>query len=318
MQRLFTHTSTFLAIFLIGLFCSSEFAFAQDPSSDQGTEDLADLTGNDLVTVSLHSELDRFTPGSTFFLAVQYDIRPGWHIYWRNPGDNGMPPRLSVKASPGVIVGEPRFPRPEIFQKKQPDSIETSFGYQGKVCLLLPVRISESFEGAEVEFSIELEWLVCKDLCLIGSTRMQLSMLRALPQRPSTVDPAGSRLVNIWRMRMPVPATEARISASIIDDVLLISGSAGLSKQVLFVPDTTPGVTAAVQVPVSGTILGRRFSLKIPLEIRPEDALGQPLRVAGLVLLGTYDRPRAISVDLPVPYIPSDKTDSSGAETSSK
>ena len=28
-------------------------------------------------------------PGSTAVVAIKQTIRPGWHTYWRNPGDSG-------------------------------------------------------------------------------------------------------------------------------------------------------------------------------------------------------------------------------------
>ena len=290
--------------------------WAQGTAPLSPPEDLSTLTGNDLVTVTLHSDIARFQPGQQLTLAVQYDIRPGWHLYWRNPGDNGMPPSLSIKAGPGVVVGTPLYPRPKVFQKKQGDSTETSFGYEGSVCLLVPLSITRSFEGTRLDLALELEWLVCKDICLIGSERRDFSIPAALPQRPPSMDPAGLRLIKLWRNRMPLPAAKTRISASLRGDSLLISGPSGLSRQVRFIPDLTPGVTPAKQVPVSGIVVGSRFTLEVPLDIRPEDALGQPLRVAGLVLLGSYERPRAISVDVPIPLTSREGLGSTGAGSS--
>ena len=301
-----TIKTTLLAICLIALSISGELLSAQESASEPVTDDLSTLTGNDLVKVEVHADTLRFQPGQALTLAVQYAIRPGWHIYWRNPGDNGMPPRVSVQAAPGVVVGEVLYPRPEIFQKKQ----ETSFGYQGTVCLLVPLRITQGFDASRLDLSIQLEWLVCKDICLIGSEQVSLSIPAERPQRPHAVDPTGLRLVNVWRNRMPLPAAEARISAAIRGDSLLVSGPAGLSKRVLFIPELTPGVTSARRAPVAGTVIGRRFTVEIPLDIRPEDALDQPLRAAGLVLLGTYERPRAIAVDVPVPHSAPDESSS--------
>ena len=65
-----------------------------------------------------------------------------------------------------------------------------------------------------------------------------------------------------------------------------------------------------------GVVVGSRFTLEVPLDIRPEDALGQPLRVAGLVLLGSYERPRAISVDVPIPLTSREGLGSTGVGSS--
>ena len=73
-------------------------------------------------------------------------------------------------------------------------------------------------------------------------------------------------------------------------------------------------MTPAVPIPVSAVFDGSVFTLEVPLDIRPQDALGQPLRAAGLVLMGSYDRPRAISVDVPVSITSGEASDSSGVE----
>ncbi|MBB48259.1 MAG: hypothetical protein CMJ33_06900 [Phycisphaerae bacterium] len=283
--------------------------------SSPGSDEPALLTGNDLVTVSLHADVARFQPGQRITLAVKYEIRPGWHLYWKNPGDNGMPPGLSVRVPPGVVVGAPLYPRPMIFQKSQGESIQTSFGYERSLCLLVPIAIPETFDAESLDLSIELEWFVCKDICLIGSERRVLSIPAALPQRPPTMDPVGLRLIRTWQGRMPLPAARARISATLRGDTLVVSGPAGRVRDVRFIPDLTPGVTPAVQIPVSAVVDGSKFTLEVPLDIRPQDALGQPLRAAGLVLMGSYARPRAISVDVPVSITSGDVSDSSGVET---
>ena len=199
---------------------------AQDPSS--GSDAPALPTGNDLVSVSLHSDVARFQPGQRITLAVKYDITPGWHLYWKNPGDNGMPPGLSIQAPPGVIVGAPLYPRPMIFQEGEGESIQTSFGYERSLCLLVPVGIPDGFEADSLDLSIELQWFVCKDICLIGTERRVLSIPAALPQRPSTMDPVGRRLIRTWQSRMPLPAAKARISAAFRDGMLVVSGPSGV------------------------------------------------------------------------------------------
>ena len=42
------------------------------------------------------------TPGSTVVVAVRQDIQPGWHTYWRNPGDSGGATTLDWTLPAGV------------------------------------------------------------------------------------------------------------------------------------------------------------------------------------------------------------------------
>ncbi|TVQ70845.1 MAG: hypothetical protein EA363_07065, partial [Balneolaceae bacterium] len=37
-----------------------------------------------------------------FWLGVDMKIKEGWHIYWRNPGDSGLPTTISWNAHPDL------------------------------------------------------------------------------------------------------------------------------------------------------------------------------------------------------------------------
>jgi hypothetical protein len=102
--------------------------------------------------------------------------------------------------------------------------------------------------------------------------------------------------------KMPIPMNKVRTATARIEgSKLLLAGPAGTSQPALFYPDATPGVAPEAAGPIEGTLQGGRYSFEIPLEIKPEDALGKPLRVAGIVALGPDAGARAIRIDLPVP-----------------
>ena len=46
------------------------------------------------------------TPGSTAIVAVRQKIQPGWHTYWRNPGDSGGPTTLDWTLPRGVRAND--------------------------------------------------------------------------------------------------------------------------------------------------------------------------------------------------------------------
>ena len=43
------------------------------------------------VTASLISETRNAVPGRPLHLALRQQIQPGWHTYWSNPGESGLP-----------------------------------------------------------------------------------------------------------------------------------------------------------------------------------------------------------------------------------
>ena len=72
-------------------------AGAASPSGPQRTERIE----AELVPMSAWA-----APGSTAVVAVRQQIQPGWHTYWRNPGDSGGPTTLDWTLPAGVKAGD--------------------------------------------------------------------------------------------------------------------------------------------------------------------------------------------------------------------
>ena len=65
------------------------------------------------LEVSLVADQESVTPGSRFTLGVHFKPDPGWHIYWKNAGDSGLPPQFSWSTPPEIAVQAPVWPYPE-------------------------------------------------------------------------------------------------------------------------------------------------------------------------------------------------------------
>src|ERR1700733_6667689 len=48
------------------------------------------------ATVTLVSETDAVASGQPFRVALRIRLADGWHTYWKNPGDAGVPPELTI------------------------------------------------------------------------------------------------------------------------------------------------------------------------------------------------------------------------------
>lgn len=70
-------------------------------------------------------------PGSTAVVAVRQTIAPGWHTYWRNPGDSGGAPTLTWILPPDVTAGAVVWPLPG----RQPLLGLMNYGYSGETYL---------------------------------------------------------------------------------------------------------------------------------------------------------------------------------------
>ncbi len=98
--------------------------------------------------------------------ALEFQLKPGWKVYWRSPGDAGIPPLLEAENHEQSIR---RFwPLPERFSILGIDT----FGYSGRV--LLPLAIEHPSTGAEFSFRGFLDALVCSDICVPITGRISL------------------------------------------------------------------------------------------------------------------------------------------------
>ena len=104
---------------------------------------------------------------------------------------------------------------------------------------------------------------------------------------------------------MPVPALQAPDTViRLREDLLLLAGPASGAREARFIPESTPGVEVDRPQALLGAVAGGRYRLEIPLKIEPENALGGPLRVAGLIVFRSEEPYRmipSISFELPVP-----------------
>src|SRR5208337_5555331 len=64
------------------------------------------------ATVSLVTDTDAGSPGTPFRVGLRFRLAPGWHTYWRNPGDAGVAPEFSLVLPPGMQSGPIEWPTP--------------------------------------------------------------------------------------------------------------------------------------------------------------------------------------------------------------
>src|SRR4030081_3169112 len=80
---------------LLSLFLASPAAFALSGS----------VVATDNVKAHLVSEAGTIAPGQSFWVALEFNIRDGWHTYWRNPGDSGQATTLKWQSPQGITGG---------------------------------------------------------------------------------------------------------------------------------------------------------------------------------------------------------------------
>ena len=75
-------------------------------------------------------------PGTAMPVALRLKMEAGWHTYWRNPGDSGLPTTLAWTLPAGVDAGPIEWPAPQLL----PVGPLANFGYEGEVLLLTQLK----------------------------------------------------------------------------------------------------------------------------------------------------------------------------------
>src|ERR1700680_5121897 len=88
------------------------------------------------VHARLVAESDSIAPGQEIAVALEEEIRPGWHTYWSNPGDAGAPTTIQWTMPLGWSASEIAWPYP----KELPVGPLMDYGYEGRPWLLVRVR----------------------------------------------------------------------------------------------------------------------------------------------------------------------------------
>jgi len=97
------------------------------------------------ATLRLATETERLAPGEAE-IAVLFEIDRGWHLYWRNPGDTGLPPTIEFDLPEGVeLAGEMRWPAPKRYIHGGGRLLD--YIYEKELALLQPVRIDSPLAG---------------------------------------------------------------------------------------------------------------------------------------------------------------------------
>ncbi len=141
------------------------------------------------VRVRLVADTDHIAPGGDFHLGVRFEIKPGWHIYWRYPGGAGLATDIQWQLPEGVQVGDLQWPLPIGFT--QSEGIP-GYGYEGTVVLASTIHAAPDFDRAQSTVGAEVSWLACKGVCVLGSARLEANLAELkddfdLPSRPENL-----------------------------------------------------------------------------------------------------------------------------------
>jgi DsbC/DsbD-like thiol-disulfide interchange protein len=163
--------------------------------------------GEQPVQATLVADTTAVAAGQPFRLGVLFKMQPGWHIYWKNPGETGFATSVQWVLSEGITASEVQYPAPWFFESPGPLG---SFGYEHDTLLFSSVQVGSIPEGkTELEFSAKARWLMCSDRCIPGNETVMLKMPVGPPQ------PANRELFDKAAAQVPKTTTVPGLKTSL-------------------------------------------------------------------------------------------------------
>lgn len=146
------------------------------------------------AAAGLLTGLRSYRPGQAVPVVLRLTMDPGWHSYWVNPGEAGVPLKAKWTLPAGWQAGELRQPVPKRFATGG----LVGFGYEGEALFL--VDLTPPVEAAgDAHCRVKLSWLTCNDdSCVPGTVELDL----LLPAGDGSASPEAA-LATAAAERMP-------------------------------------------------------------------------------------------------------------------
>lgn len=147
------------------------------------------------ATVELFSTVAKIKAGETFDVGFRFQMEPGWHIYWKNPGDSGTSLQLSWEVPGALLPSDIKWPVP----RRIPVGPLANYGYENDV--LLPVSIGwrapaewsgEDLAAKSLKLQVRAEWLICKVECLPADGKFEIE-IPVVRDVGATTEPSAQR-----------------------------------------------------------------------------------------------------------------------------
>lgn len=136
-------------------------------------------------------------PDGTLRGALQIEPESGWITYWKEPGQAGIPPQITLSASQGMTLEKLEFPVPRLFTNEGLKDL----GYDHAVTLPFTLRIDDLQKPLTLNASAFIG--LCRNICIPFQAQFKLDLGEAkglpleenlildkarqsLPEKPST------------------------------------------------------------------------------------------------------------------------------------
>jgi len=131
---------------------------------------------------------------SQITIATEITLEPDWHVYWKNPGDSGLPVSINWKAPEGFKFSEIKWATPD----KISYDILVNYGYYNKVVLLQTLEIPQISVNEPIILTANISMLVCNEICIPENAEISLEL-----NKPNAPNIDNSAYINQAKSNLP-------------------------------------------------------------------------------------------------------------------
>ena len=173
--------------------------------------------------------------GAVLLGGIAFQLQPGWHTYWRTPGDSGVPPRIDFGKSENIEAVTILWPAPTKFAD---GAGGTSLGYQKQV--VLPLRIVAKNADKPVTLRADINYAVCEKLCIPVEASAELAFTSVASTEDSALSAALDTVPKPATIGDPNPLTVRDVKREGKNGVLVDVAAPDSAEVNLFVEGPTP------------------------------------------------------------------------------
>lgn len=143
-------------------------------------------------------------PGDTIWAGLLLDMPTGWHTYWRNGGDAGIPTEIKWTLPKGITAGEIRWPLPVKEIDTRGGTSLFTYVYTNRVVLLVPLKLDNSLPLGPVTLTATGTWMECSsEICSQTGNDVSANLIIGSTHKPSPDAP----MISEWQKKVPAVAT---------------------------------------------------------------------------------------------------------------
>jgi suppressor for copper-sensitivity B len=219
------------------------------------------------------------------YAGLHFKLQQGWHIYWRSPGDAGIPPELIWKDSSNLKAATVSYPLPALHEMQ---GLQV-YGYGDEI--VLPLNVEKTDPSKGVRLDLHMSVLACSDICVPVKYDLKLDLPAGFTASQEATD-----LLKAWTAKVPKADNGKGLT---LQSATLVSES-GLNRVQIAYASPEPVTDAQAIIEIGdGSILNIVGTKILPNMVEVTLSAEAPLNAAaGKELIFTLaDKTRGVAVE---------------------